>query len=405
MFHYVGNFKHWTAETKNGTFRSPCREMAHLVGTEIFDKKLKRNYQPRLLMDMEVPFKKILNRFPCKYTDEEIPLETRVSELVCDIYDLNQKDSERVYASFFICLPNYLAKEQNAALSEEYGRFFSEKWKRPVLVSYHRIFGKDSGENGNNIVYIVSPYRELLEDGNWTQKSYSYFLDKNGNLILDKKYKDENGNDIRKPRVPKNEKPIYKKDKNGHMVCINQLRRKDGRLDWFRTRSSDMFCFKHHQVKELNDEIDEVMNEFFRKNGIDDKVERLRSDIRQKLKECGLRVKRYHGLFGEEKLEVLENNARYRMFANVLLDIENKKEKQEKELARLDEEQKDISAKIKKLEDKKSEIEKEIAGIDKDIEEALSNMTEEERKEFDERVAKLEEELKKKYPNSDLSLL
>ena len=42
MFHYVGNFKHWTAETKNGTFRSPCREMAHLVGTEIFDKKLKK---------------------------------------------------------------------------------------------------------------------------------------------------------------------------------------------------------------------------------------------------------------------------------------------------------------------------------------------------------------------------
>ena len=397
MIHYVGDFKHWTAETKNGTFRSPCRELAHLVGAEIFDKNLKKYYKPRMLMDIEIPFREIFNWFPCKYNDEKILFENRVSELACDLYNLNKKNSERVYASFFICLPNYLTKEQNAVLSAEYGKFFSEKWKRPVLVSYHRIFGKDSGENGNNIVYIVSPNRELLMDGIWTQKSYSYFLDKNGNLILDKKYKDENGNDIRKPRVPKNEEPIYKKDKNGHMVCINQLRRKDGRLDWFRTRSSDMFCFKHHQVKELNDEIDEVMNEFFRKNGIDDKVERLRSDIRQTLKECGLRVKRYHGLSGEEKLEVLENNARYRMFANVLLDIENKKEKQEKELARLDEEQKDISAKIKKLEDKKSEIEKEIAGIDKDIEEALSSMSESERKEFEKKMVAFDKELKKKF--------
>ena len=45
----------------------------------------------------------------------------------------------------------------------------------------------------------------------------------------------------------------------------------------------------------------------------------------------------------------------------------------------------------------KSEIEKEIAGIDKDIEEALSSMSESERKEFEKKMVALDKELKKKF--------
>ncbi len=397
MFHFVGNLKHWTAETRNGIFRSPCREIAHLVGTEIFDKNLKRNYKPRLLIDREVPFRKIYNRFPCKYTDEEFPFENRVSELVCDLYNLNKNNSERVFASFFIVLPYYFTKEQNASLSEAYGKFFTEKWKRPVIVSYHRIYGKNSGENGNNIVYVISPYREYFDNGSWSQKAYSYYLNKDGNLILDKKYKDENGNDIRKPKVPKGEEPIYETDENGHIVCKNQLRKEGGRLDWMRTRTSDMFCFKYHQVKEMGNDIDDVMNEFFRKNGIDDKVGRLRSDVKDELKKLGLAYKKYRGLPKEEQLKVLENNARYRTFANVLSDIGNNIENGEKEIKNIDEQQMLISLKIKELEDERKEIDKEIAGIEKDMKKLLSNMSEEERKELEKKVNELNKGRKHKF--------
>lgn len=67
-------------------------------------------------------------------------------------------------------------------------------------------------------------------------KKHCYFLDKNRKPIVDKNYKDKDGNDIRMPKTINNEKPIYEIDENGHSICVNQIKGKNGKLCWMKKK-------------------------------------------------------------------------------------------------------------------------------------------------------------------------
>lgn len=315
--HYLGDIKHMTCQTENGQRRSPLSDISYNSGQKLTDEFTGRihnrqHHDGTQIIDTDI----VSADASCKYGDSSIKSYKRRNMMYNDLYRLNKKNSERIYWKTEIALSNELNDEQLKEAAREIALSFSAYLRRPIDYSIHKK-PKTKWKAANNHIHLAAPER-TYEKGIWGSKSTSYYIDRKGNLIFDRNYKDEKGNDIRKPCTIRNAEPVYKTDpKTGTEYCANQRRDKQGRLQW---KDKDINALDKSDLKWMHNEIDRIQNLVLERHKINDKVKR--NDIRttKELKEAGIKAQHIgkrdmekRGVSYQEKMML---NRQYEFFKN-----------------------------------------------------------------------------------------
>ena len=313
--HYMGDIKHMTCQTEKGFRRSPMSDISYNCGEELTDEFTGRthnrqHYDGTQIIDSDI----VSADESCIYGNSSISSAERRNMMYNDLYRLNKKDSERIYWKTEIALPNNMTDEQLQETAREISLSFSQYLHRPVDYSIHKKPAKKT-KPGNNHVHIAVPER-AFDNGKWGGKSTSYYIDRKGNLIYDKIYKDEKGNDIRKPCTVDNKDPIYAiNPKTGLEYCVNQRKDKNGRLQW---KDKDINALGKSDLKWMHDEIDRIQNMVLAKHNINDQVKRNDSRTTEELKKAGIKAqhigKRDMEKRGEQYQEKVQLNQQYDFF-------------------------------------------------------------------------------------------
>ena len=313
--HYLGDIKHMTCQTENGQRRSPLSDISYNSGQKLTDEFTGRihnrqHHDGTQIIDTDI----VSADASCKYGDSSIKSYKRRNMMYNDLYRLNKKNSERIYWKTEIALSNELNDEQLKEAAREIALSFSAYLRRPIDYSIHKK-PKTKWKAANNHIHLAAPER-TYENGIWGSKSTSYYIDRKGNLIFDRNYKDEKGNDIRKPCTIRNAEPVYKTDpKTGIEYCTNQRRDKQGRLQW---KDKDINALGKCDLKWMHNEIDRIQNLVLERHKINDKVKR--NDVRttKELKEAGIKAqhigKRDMEKKGDSYQEKMMLNRRYDFF-------------------------------------------------------------------------------------------
>ena len=321
--HYMGDIIHMTCQTEKGFRRSPMSDISYNCGEELTDEFTGRthnrqHYDGTQIIDSDI----VSADESCIYGNSSISSAERRNMMYNDLYRLNKKDSERIYWKTEIALPNNMTDEQLQETAREISLSFSQYLHRPVDYSIHKKPAKKT-KPGNNHVHIAVPER-AFDNGKWGGKSTSYYIDRKGNLIYDKIYKDEKGNDIRKPCTVDNKDPIYAiNPKTGLEYCVNQRKDKNGRLQW---KDKDINALGKSDLKWMHNEIDRIQNLVLERHKINDKVKR--NDVRttKELKEAGIKAqhigKRDMEKKGDSYQEKMMLNRRYDFFKSTFDDID-----------------------------------------------------------------------------------
>ena len=313
--HYMGDINHMTCQTEKGLRRSPLSDISYNSGQKLTDEFTGRihnrqHHDGTQIIDTDI----VSADASCKYGDSSIESDKRRNMMYNDLYRLNKKNSERIYWKTEIALSNELNDEQLKEAAREIALSFSAYLRRPIDYSIHKK-PKTKWKAANNHIHLAAPER-TYENGIWGSKSTSYYIDRKGNLIFDRNYKDEKGNDIRKPCTIRNAEPVYKTDpKTGIEYCVNQRRDKQGRLQW---KDKDINALGKSDLKWMHNEIDRIQNLVLERHKINDKVKR--NDVRttKELKEAGIKAqhigKRDMEKKGDSYQEKMMLNRRYDFF-------------------------------------------------------------------------------------------
>lgn len=315
--HYLGDIKHMTCQTGKGYRRSPLSDISYNSGQALTDNYNnytyhRKHYDGTQIIDTDI----VSADKSCIYADKSIPSEKRRCMMYNDLYNLNKHNDERVYWKTEIALPNNLTDEQLREISREIALSFSEHFRRPIDYSIH---AKPATKKkpANNHIHLASPER-CYENGEWGNKSTSYFIDRNGNPIYDKVYKDANGNDIRKPRTIGNAVPVEAINPNtGLKYYVNQRKDGKGRLQWKKT---DINALDKDALQWMHNEIDRIQNKALVRYGIDDRIQRNDKRTTHELQQAGIKAqhigKRDMEKHGESYQEKMMLNRQYDFFKN-----------------------------------------------------------------------------------------
>lgn len=315
--HYMGDIKHMTCQTEKGFRRSPLSDISYNCGEKLTDKFTGRTHNRQHYDGTQIIKSDIVSADElCIYGNSSISSAERRNMMYNDLYRLNKKDSERIYWKTEIALSNEFTDEQLKEVSHEIAISFSRYLHRPIDYSIHKK-PPTKTKPGNNHLHIASPER-IYENGVWGSKSTSYYIDKDGNPIFDRNYKDANGNDIRKPCTIDNKKPIEAiNPETGLKYYVNQRRDKKGRLQW---KDRDINALTKADLKWMHNEIDRIQNLVLTRHKINDKVKRNDSRTTNDLKEAGIKAqhigKRDMEKQGESYQEKMMLNRRYEFFKN-----------------------------------------------------------------------------------------
>ncbi len=313
--HYLGDIKHITCQTQKGYRRSPLSDISYNSGQALTDDYNnhtyhRKHYDGTQIIDTDIVSADDL----CIYADKSFPSDKRRSRMYNDLYNLNKNNNERVYWKTEIALPTTLTDEQLREVSREIALSFSDHFHRPIDYSIHK---KSATKNkpANNHIHLASPER-CYENGEWGNKSTSYFIDRNGNPIYDKVYKDANGNDIRKPRTIGNAEPVEAINPDtGLKYYVNQRKDGKGRLQWKKT---DINALDKEALQWMHNEIDRIQNMIMEKYHIDDRVQRNDKRTTQELQQAGIKAqhigKRDMEKQGESYQEKMMLNRQYDFF-------------------------------------------------------------------------------------------
>jgi len=315
--HYLGDIKHMTCQTAKGYRRSPLSDISYNSGQALTDNYNNHTYHRKHYDGTQIIDTDIVSTDKyCTYADNSIPSAERRCMMYNDLYRLNKNNTERVYWKTEIALPNGLTDEQLKEISREIALSFSAYLHRPIDYSIHK---KTTTKNkpANNHMHLASPER-IYDNGKWGGKSTSYYIDKQGNLIYDKNYKDANGNDIRKPRTIGNAEPVEAINPNtGLKYYVNQRKDGKGRLQWKKT---DINALDKDALQWMHNEIDRIQNKALVRYGIDDRIQRNDKRTTHELQQAGIKAqhigKRDMEKQGESYQEKLQLNQQYEFFKN-----------------------------------------------------------------------------------------
>lgn len=355
--------KHIKCLSKDGKRISPVRSLTYDTGLVLHDRDVNKDYSHRHNDGTVILYSEIFNYTNSRYTDKSIPVAERLSNLASDVYNAQRQKDERTFVRFHFAVPFYLTDEQLIELTAKLGNAFSTMFKRPIVLAIHK---KEKGDTKNYHVHMTIPERGLDTHDRWQSKRQKIYRDWNGNLITDKRYKNPDGSDKRKPiidsaLVPNGDDP-YKKDANGNYVY--QKRVEGGRRKWDSDTSTKKWLEPQHLVN-LHNELDNVMNQFFIDHNINDRVIRTDAETRKILKELGLRYMKIGPHPTAERIErATKQNMRYRVVANVITDLNQSLKNRTAEMQQTENDLDSVSAKIAKLETRKKQLRNEIEAME-----------------------------------------
>ena len=329
-YHYLGDIQHVTCQTATGKRRSPLSDISYNSGQTLKDETTGQNHHRKHTDGTNIIATDIVSSVPCDYGDTSVSSALRRERMYNELYQLNKVNAERIYWKTTIALPNEFDNEQIIKTANEIAMSFSAYFGRPVDYSVHR---KPATKKrpANCHVHIAVPERKYVR-GKWGAKSVSYYINKDGTLNTQKQYKDENGNDVREPRVPKGEKPIYATDKDGHKYCVNQVKGSSGSLKW---KMQNFENLTKENISWMHEEIDRIQNRRLEEAGLE-KVTRNDARTTKELKKLGVKAqhigKRDNEAQGESYYEKVAINEEYKRIANAMNSNYEKQDKAEKKL-------------------------------------------------------------------------
>ena len=315
--HYVGNIRHITCETKSGKRRSPLSDIAYNTGQILRDYTTNRQHCRQHTDGTEIIATDIVSADPnCKYGDRSISSVQRREQMYNELASINKKLNQRVYAKTEIAIPNSLTDEQMIEVAESIALSLSERFKRPCDFSVHKKKATKK-RHANNHIHYAWPERKF-ENGTWGSLSKSYYIRQDGSLILDKCYKDQNGNDIRVPKTINKDEPDYRTDKNGHIYCHNQKRGTKNDLLW---KMREIEGLTPDDISWIHNESDRIINSILEKYHINDRVKRNDPRITKILKDSGMKPVHYGLKDSKQKnadyYQKLQHNKRAEFYKNV----------------------------------------------------------------------------------------
>lgn len=317
--HYVGNIRHITCESKSGKRCSPLSDIAYNTGQVLRDYTTNRQHCRPHTDGTEIIATDIISADPnCKYGDRSVSSVQRREQMYNELASLNKKPNQRVYAKTEIAIPNSLTDEQMVEVAEAIALALSERFNRPFDFSVHKKKAKKK-HRANNHIHLCWPERQY-QNGKWGPLSKSYYIRQDGSLILDKNYKNQQGNDIRVPRTINNEEPDYRTDEYGHIYCHNQRRGNKNDLQW---KMKDVAGLTPDDITWIHNEVDRINNSVLEKYHINDRVKRNDPRITKMLKDSGLKPVHY-GLKdarqkNEDYYQKLQHNKRSDFYKNVFM--------------------------------------------------------------------------------------
>ena len=282
--HYV-KVKARTCATATGRRRSPVAGPSYDAGIPLVDETTNRTIFRQHTDGTKIIFTEIFSSDPdCKYCDKAKKIEDRLSNLWNDLYKMNKKDTERISAYGEIGIPLNLKRSEKIEIAKRIGTHLAHKYSRIFHISFHE-------KNNNDHIHWSSSERKF-ENGQFMQKRKKYYLDMDGNLILDRVYKNEHGLDIRQPIIDEEKYQKAKKenskvnrfdrDENGNYKYqkLGERNKKQWKCD---TREGKFLGKK--ELSEFHNEIDNVINQALKDFGYEITVKRNHPEITKKLKQ------------------------------------------------------------------------------------------------------------------------
>lgn len=314
-YHYLGDIQHVTCQTASGQRRSPLSDISYNSGQELKDEYTGRVHHRQHTDGTDIVATDIVSAdTSCPYGDTSVSSARRREQMYNELYQLNTVNSERIYWKTTIALPNMFDDEQTIIITNEIAMSFSQYFGRPVDYSVHR--KPATAKRPKNIHIHVALSERKFVRGKWGAKSVSYYVNKDDTLNTQKHYKDENGNDTRKPRTINNENPVYAIDENGHEYCVNQLRDSNGRRKW---KMQNVEGLTREDVSWMHEEIDRIQDRYLKEVGLEP-VKRNDRRTTQELKDLGVKAvhigKRDNEAKGENYREKVAINEQYKRIAN-----------------------------------------------------------------------------------------
>ena len=394
-YHYLGDIQHVTCQTASGQRRSPLSDISYNSGQSLKDEITGRVHHRQHTDGTDIVATDIVSAdTSCPYGDTSVSSARRREQMYNELYRLNNVNAERIYWKTTVALPNMINDEQLITTAQDIAMSFSAYFNRPVDYSVHR---KPATKNKpiNCHVHIAVPERKYSH-GKWGAKSVSYYVNKDDTLNTQKHYKDENGNDTRKPRTINKEKPVYAVDKNGHEYCVNQLRDSNGRRKW---KMQNVEGLTNDDITWMHNEVDRVQNEALKMYGIDDTVKRNDERTTEKLKEVGLKAihigKKDNEMKGESYQEKVAINEEYKRIANAMNNGYAKLDKAEGKLKDANRAEAEAEKQLDSVSKKVKNIEAELQQERELAEQATKAYVEETLQPEENYVKKAEEEYKK----------
>ena len=290
----------------------------------------------------------------CPFGDASVPSQVRRQNMYNDMYKMMKKDGEQFRAQFNYALPNQVSRETAIACAEEIAKSLSERFHRPVDYSIHN-------KPGNLHVHISMP-EWRWENGRWGSKDRNYYPSKTGErLYAGDRYTDDNGNDLRIPKMEKVALP------DGTKIEQQATDKKTGRRLWVRKKERFLTPV---DCSWIHDQIDHCINfQLFRMQSMD-RVRRPDRKTREQLKAAGLVAKHVGPASYRNRDErydrITENNNRVRRFEKLLTDNRKMKTEAENEISVSDTDANALDKKIVRQGKKINAVTNEINALEKD---------------------------------------
>ncbi len=270
--------KHRTCSTKKNFRRSPVAGPSYDAGIALLDQKTGRTVFRQHTDGTEIIYNEIFSADKnCPYGNKSIPLKDRMTALWNDLYELNRNNSERVAVYGEIAIPNNITDAQMIELTKRLGEYMARTYNRPFQLSLHK-------KQGNNHIHFSGAERAYI-NGKFLQKRYKFYKDWNGKLLRNKKYYDEKGWDVRKPKidktkVPQGANPYERNPETGNYLFqkLDKQNRKQWECD---TRTGKIFGKK--DLSKLHNDIDNIINSFLQQQGYMITVKRNLPEVTQML--------------------------------------------------------------------------------------------------------------------------
>lgn len=282
--HYVANIRHITCQSRSGKRRSPMSDIAYNSGQALTDSVTgKRHSRPHTDGTIILATDVVSADPNCPYGNRSVPSSTRREKMYNELTAMNKSIGERVYAKTEIALPNSLDDRQLIEAAEAISLSLSIHLQRPVDFSIHKK-PSNGKRTANHHMHVSWPERRH-QNGKWTAKSVSYYVNMDGSINYDKVYKDESGHDVRRPRISKDAPPGKEYDKDDSGNYIYQLRDSKGRRKWSMTNVEGLTT---SDVEWIHAEVDRINNMILNKYNIPDRIIRNDTRVTQSLKAAGM---------------------------------------------------------------------------------------------------------------------